>query len=95
MASLLEINYDEITLGEVEDVERLAERSFQEIAEEITAGKPCAKTLIALVYVIKRRTDPEYTIEQARSVQVKALRDPDAVPDAPAPKEDALAAPGV
>lgn len=59
--------FDELTLGEIEFLE-----------EELGAGVGeidfrSAKAIIRVVYLLKRREDPEYTLDRARGVQLTAL----------------------
>ncbi len=44
------------------------------------------KTAIGFVYLVKRREDPEYTIDQARKVKLAAIDAPEEEPETPARK---------
>jgi hypothetical protein len=66
------IDYDRITLG---DMESLEEHVGPHVWEELRGGKPSAKTLVALVWIMRRRDDPTFTLEDARQVPVVALKE--------------------
>jgi hypothetical protein len=52
-----------LTLGDIEDIENYAGLSFSEIGED----KPgVAKLRTALVWVLKRKENPTFTIDDAR-----------------------------
>lgn len=61
------IDIDSLTLGEVAKVESLSGLSIGQIAED---DKPKGLALAALVFVFKRRENPEYTWNQANAVTV-------------------------
>jgi hypothetical protein len=77
------IDIDSLTLGEVAKVESLSGLSISQIAED---EKPKGLALAALVFVFKRREDPEFTWNKAQDVTVTeaqeylegAAADPDA-----------------
>lgn len=79
----LTIDVETMTLGEVEDFEELSGLSIMDLAE----GKRTAKALSVLVYLQERRTNPEYTIEDARKLRIAAI-DIGPAPD-PTPAADA------
>lgn len=61
---------DSLSVGELVDLSDVAgEAAVTGLAKGVTSPK----LLLGLVYVIKRRTDPEFTLEQAREVKVAAL----------------------
>jgi hypothetical protein len=55
-------DFESLTLDEVEMIENMTGVAIERIAED---GAPKGKNLKSLIYVMKRRTDPEFTIEQA------------------------------
>jgi hypothetical protein len=54
-----------ITLGDIEDIENYAGLPLSDIGEE-KAG--VSKLRTALVWIIKRKDNPQYTIEDARAL---------------------------
>jgi hypothetical protein len=68
---VLEFDVNELTLGEIETIEEIVGR---DVLRELGRGTPGAKTLIAVVYVIKRRSDPDITLDDVRRMNVNALR---------------------
>jgi len=60
-------NYDlkSLTLEEVEIIENLIGLSIDEAFEE---GKPKGKALKAFVWVMTKRTNPNYSIEEAQKL---------------------------
>jgi hypothetical protein len=59
------MDIDTLTLGDIEDIENYAGLSFSEIGED----KPgVSKLRTALVWVLKRKDNPAFTIEDARNI---------------------------
>jgi hypothetical protein len=59
------MDIDTLTLGDIEDIENYAGLSFSDIGED----KPgVSKLRTALVWVLKRKANPEFTIEEARNM---------------------------
>ncbi|CCF83649.1 hypothetical protein [Nitrolancea hollandica] len=83
----LNIDPNDFTLGDIEDFEAYCGQPF-----ELLLGKGAVvsgKMLTALIWVIKRREDPSYTTEQARTIK---LSDFTQDPTLPAPNETDSAA---
>lgn len=68
---ILEFDVNSLTLGEVEEMEEILGR---EVMKELGQGDPSVKTLVVLVYVMKRRDNPEYTMADARQVKVAMIK---------------------
>lgn len=75
---------DQLTLGELEDFADAAGVEFAqasdvvEVIDEKTGDvkrvrRMKAKGLIALVWILRRRSDPTYTLEDARQVKISGL----------------------
>jgi|TARA_R110002051_G_scaffold295592_2_gene361402 hypothetical protein len=62
MTERLELNFDDLTIGEIEEIEELTGRSIQSIQDP---EAPMGSTLRVLAYIIKRRDNPEFTLEEA------------------------------
>ena len=62
MSETISFDLSTMTLGEVEVFEDLTGVPFDEAFQP---GKPKAKAMRALAVINKRRTDPDYTWEQA------------------------------
>ena len=59
------MDIDTLTLGDIEDIENYAGLSFSDIGED----KPgVSKLRTALVWVLKRKADSSFTIEDARKI---------------------------
>jgi hypothetical protein len=66
------MNFDDLTLGEVEEIEMLIGRGIDEIFSD---GNPKGRALRVLYYVIKKKENPEYTFEETEKVsQAEALK---------------------
>ncbi|MDP9388183.1 MAG: hypothetical protein M3Q48_09810 [Actinomycetota bacterium] len=65
----LTIDPDDLTLGEVEQLEELTGKPLGEMFN----GAISAKAATALVYVIKRREDPAFTLDDARAFKIGGL----------------------
>jgi hypothetical protein len=62
MTERLELNFDDLTIGEIEEIEEITGRSIQSIQDP---EAPMGSTLRVLAYIIKRRDNPEFTLEEA------------------------------
>lgn len=65
------INANTITLGELEQIEDVTGRN---VVAELGRGQPSAKTLVAVVWIVKRRSDPTFTLDDARKLDVSSFR---------------------
>jgi hypothetical protein len=66
------MNFDDLTLGEVEEIEMLLGRGIDEI---FANGQPKGRALRVLYYVIKKKENPEYSFEDTEKVsQADALK---------------------
>lgn len=61
-------DFESLTLEEVEIIENLIGES---IDEAFGVSKPKGKALKVFAWVISKRTDPSYTIEQASKLSLK------------------------
>jgi hypothetical protein len=59
------MDFEDITLGEIAEIENYAKMPFSEIAEEKLG---VIKLRIALAWVMKRRTNPDFTIAEAEKL---------------------------
>lgn len=58
----MEINFDTMTLNEIEQIELLTGRSIESIMDD---GAPRGRVFKAIIFIFKKRTDPNFTFEQA------------------------------
>ena len=70
----LRLDENELTIGDLEDFESITGQTF----ESLRPGKDGsvamdAKMLKALVFIVKRRADPAFTLDDARDVRVTEL----------------------
>ena len=68
---ILEFDVNSLTLGEAESLEDIIGRDHMRTLER---GDPSIKALVALVYVMKRRDNPDFTLDDARRLKVTAIR---------------------
>jgi len=59
------MDFEDITLGEIAEIEDYAKMPFSDIAEEKIG---VIKLRIALAWVMKRRTNPDFTIAEAEKL---------------------------
>lgn len=59
---------DELSLDELETLEEITGLPFDEVIQE---GKPKAAVMKAFAYIVKKRTDPDFTIEQAGALKIR------------------------
>lgn len=62
------MNFETLTLEETETLEQLTGFSIDSLMD---TGNPRGKVLKCFVWIIKKRNDPNYTIEQASKVTLK------------------------
>lgn len=59
------MDFEDITLGEIAEIEDYAQLPFSDIGEEKIG---VIKLRIALAWIMKRRADPSFTIKQAEAL---------------------------
>lgn len=91
VAQPLRFSVDSITIGDMEDIEDITGKSFDDILTLITSrsdadtiGIP-VKVLKALVFVMRRHDDENFTVADAAKVRVSELQVLLAEPDPPVP----------
>jgi hypothetical protein len=62
------MNFETLTLEETETLEQLTGLSIDSLMD---AGNPRGRVLKSFVWIINKRTDPNYSIEQAAKVTLK------------------------
>jgi hypothetical protein len=65
------MEFDDITLGEIEEIEDYAGLPIQMIGDMEKVGTH--KLRIALAWIVKRREDPKFTIEHAKKLKASEL----------------------
>jgi hypothetical protein len=80
MAEAFEVNLQDLTLAEIELFEELTGLPFD---EAFAKGAPKAKALRGIAVVSKRRTEPDFTWEQAGDM-VLNVSDAEPTPTEPA-----------
>jgi hypothetical protein len=65
------MDFEDITLGEIEEIEDYAGLPIQMIGEMGTVGTH--KLRIALAWIVKRRENPKFTIEDAKKLKTSEL----------------------
>ncbi len=64
------MDFDDITLGEIAEIEDYAGLPFSDIGEEKVG---VIKLRIALAWVVKRRTDPNFTVKDAERLTTNEM----------------------
>lgn len=67
------LGFDSWTLGDIDSLEEAAGMSLGKIGAMLASGDVSARLAIAIVYAARRREDPTYTLEAARSLKVSEL----------------------
>lgn len=70
----IRFDIDKMTLGELEQIEEIA---GLDAVQRLQSGQMTAKTLLAVAFIVKRRTDPQVTLEEVRSIPVTAFGSPE------------------
>jgi hypothetical protein len=69
----LELDVQKFTLAELEDLEEATGMTFTALGEQLASGDYSIKLLRAVVWILRRRTEPGFTIEQAREVELRDI----------------------
>lgn len=69
--SKLTMNVEDLTLGEIEEFEKAS--GGQTIAA-VQKGEVGASAITALVWVFKKRENPDYSLDDARTVKLSELQ---------------------
>ena len=62
----LSFKLDELTIGDIEDIEEITGIEY----DGIDWSKPSMKLMKAMVYISERRSNPAFTLDDARAVKV-------------------------
>jgi hypothetical protein len=65
-------DFESLTLDEVEQIELIAGTSIDQLMD---TGAPKGKALKAIIFVIKKRQDPSFTLEMAGKIPLKDAQD--------------------
>ena len=68
MTTTAQFDFETLTLDEVETIELLTGTSIDQLMD---AGQAKGKALKAIIFIIKKRADSSYTIEQAGKIPMK------------------------
>lgn len=60
-------DFESLTLNEVEQIELITGTSIDQILD---AGQPRGKVMKAIIFVMKKRTNPDFTLEQAGEISM-------------------------
>ena len=69
----IELDVDFFTVGEVEDLEEATGYSLQGLARVLGSGDLPMKVLKALVWVVRRRSEPEFTLDDVRALRLSEI----------------------
>lgn len=76
---VLSLNMDSLTIGEICEIEEIIDGPLDGMAK---AGARKGKLILAMAYVVKRRDNPDFTVEDAKNLRIefkgKAKPDPTA-----------------
>jgi hypothetical protein len=72
MTEQAKFDFESLTLTEVETIELITGSSIDQLMD---AGQPKGKALKAIIFVIKKRKDPNYTLEQAGSIPLREAQE--------------------
>jgi cellobiose-specific phosphotransferase system component IIA len=60
-------DFESLTLNEVEQIELITGNSIDQILD---AGQAKGKAMKAIIYIMKKRIDPDFTLEQAGQISM-------------------------
>lgn len=64
----MEIDFNTMTLNEIEQIELITGRSIDAIMDD---GAPRGRVFKAIIWVVRKRTDPNFTLEQAGEMSME------------------------
>lgn len=67
----IEFDLENLTTGELVDLEEIAGIDHVQM---LMKGQATAKALMAIAYLMKRRDDPSFTLEQARQLKLSSIK---------------------
>lgn len=87
--STLSLDFDTLTIDEVEQLEEIAGIGFDGIARALQpgSGKPMAKVLKAVAFIAARRANPDVTLAEVAATPISTLFQDEA--PTPVPPTDA------
>lgn len=65
---VFEVDLESLKVREIEEIEEI---TGLPLSEMLGSGKPLGKSLRAIAYVVRKRTDPSFTLEQAGELTIK------------------------
>lgn len=65
---VLDVDIDHLTVGEIEEIEELTGQSIDQLGE---SGTPKGKLMRALGFVTRKRTNPDFTWDDAGRLKVQ------------------------
>ena len=68
----LEFNLDDLTIGEICEIEELTGQPFDAMNDPT---KPKGKMLQAMAFISKRRSNPDFTFEEAGAIKISLSAD--------------------
>ncbi|NBR65359.1 MAG: hypothetical protein EBS85_03830 [Micrococcales bacterium] len=60
-------DFESLTLNEVEQIELITGSSIDQLMDD---GQPKGKALKAIIFIVKKRSNPNFTLEQAGEVSM-------------------------
>lgn len=66
----IELDLNRLTVGDVEDIEDICGKPL----DELDFRHPNGKLIKAIVYIIARRGDPSFTLDDARKIELSEIR---------------------
>jgi hypothetical protein len=63
----------DLTMGEIEEIEEIAQDSISNALSSDGANR--TKALIGIAWVVKRKSDPGFTLDKARGLTMREIND--------------------
>jgi hypothetical protein len=77
---VLSLQMDSLTVGEICEIEEIIDGPLDGMAK---AGAKKGKLILAMAYVVKKRKNPEFTLEDAKNLRIEFKGKVKADPTAP------------
>lgn len=74
---VMNIDVDDLTIGEVIQIEEITGMAMDSMQD---AAAPKGRMLQAMAYISRKRTDPEFTLEDALNLKLQVNADADPTP---------------
>jgi hypothetical protein len=70
----MQFDPNSLTLGEMETIEEITGRPIGLLLASLGAGELSSKAMVAFIVVTQRRTNPDFTVDEAKALKLSDLQ---------------------